>query len=122
MANQTFTISGRLPGLNEIINTSKGHWSSYRKLKNDAMETVQWHILQHKIKPVGKAQIIIKCYEPNARRDADNVLAGAWKIILDAMQKAGTIEGDGRKYIEIVAAPVEVDRVNPRIEVEIREI
>jgi len=119
---QTFIIKGRLPGLNEIINSSKGHWSSYRKLKNEAMETVQWCILQHKIKPVGKARIIIKCYEPNAKRDVDNVLAGAWKIILDAMQKAGTIDGDGRKYIEILAAPVEIDRVNPRIEVSINEL
>lgn len=117
---QKFIIEGRLPNLNDLLKGS--HWAVSARAKKAAMESVQWYILQSKTKPVGKAQITITCYEPNKKRDEDNVLAGACKIILDALQRAKIIAGDGRKYIELVTKPVEIDRENPRIEVEIREL
>lgn len=37
--------------------------------------------------------------EPNRRRDPSNFSAGAQKIIEDALQAAGRLEGDGWKHI-----------------------
>lgn len=114
---QIFIIGGRLPGYNELHARS---WQASYKLKKDAMDTVIWAVKIAHIKTVHeRCTIKISCYEPNARRDEDNVLSGASKIILDALQKAGIIAGDGRKYVHIVYAPVRVDRKNPRVEVEI---
>ena len=119
---QKFVIPGRLPGLNEIIASSRTHWAVANKQKIDAMNTVAYYARAARIKPVnGFAEITITCYEPNKRRDADNVQAGGNKAILDALYKAGIIKGDGQKYIKLFQSPIEVDRENPRIEVEIRE-
>lgn len=64
----------------------------------------------------------ISCYEPNARRDVDNVTSGAGKVILDALQEIGVLQGDGRKYIaQVIYSAVEVDRKNPRVEISIEE-
>ena len=43
--------------------------------------------------------------------------------ILDALQEIGVLQGDGRKYIaQVIYSAVEVDKKNPRVEVEIREV
>lgn len=119
---QKFVIPGRLPGLNEIIASSRTHWAVANKQKIDAMSTVICAARAARIKPVkGFAEIAITYYEPNKRRDADNVQAGGNKAILDALYKAGIIQGDGQRYIKLIQPPLEVDRENPRIEVEIKE-
>lgn len=119
---QKFVIPGRLPGLNEIIASSRTHWAVANKQKIDAMSTVIYAARAARIKPVkGFAEITITCHEPNKRRDADNVQSGAAKLALDALYKAGIIQGDGQRYIKLIQPPLEVDRENPRIEVEIRE-
>ena len=115
---QQFTIPGRLPGLNSIINSSRTHWAVAAKEKKEAMDYVIAYITMSKIKPVdGFAEITITCYEKDLRRDADNVQSGANKVILDALQKFGIIENDSRRYIKLITPPVELDRENPRIEV-----
>lgn len=119
---QKFVIPGRLPGLNEIIASSRTHWAAANKQKIDVMSTVIYAARAARIKPVkGFAGITITYYEPNKRRDADNVQAGGNKAILDALYKAGIIQGDGQRYIKLIQPPLEVDRENPRIEVEIKE-
>lgn len=119
---QKLIIPGRLPGLNEIINSSRTHWAVAARQKIEAMNTVIYAARAARIKPVkGFAEITITCYEPNKRRDADNVQAGANKVILDALYKAGIIAGDGQKYIKLIQPPISVDRDNPKIEIEIKE-
>ena len=118
---QHFTITGRLPGYNEL---KARCWQESARRKADAMREVQFAAMAARIRPVwGKVTVIISCYEPNARRDVDNVTSGAGKVILDALQEIGVLQGDGRKYIEqVVYSKVEVDRKNPRIEVEMEEV
>ena len=118
---QQFTIPGRLPGLNEIIGTANCHWAKGYRLKKEAMQQVQIYALVAKIKPVqGRAEVTIACFEGNKKRDTDNVQAGANKIILDALQGMGILQGDGWKYIDRIPVPVQLDRKNPRIEVKIK--
>lgn len=117
---QRFTIDDRLPGYNEL---HKQPWYKSRRIKQNAMDTVMWYARIAGIKPVeGRCKVIITCYEPNARRDVDNVKAGANKVILDALQQMGVLKGDGRKYVsDTYNPPVWIDRRNPRVEVVIED-
>ena len=85
------------------------------------MNWVMFYALAAHIKPIrGKCEINLVCYEPNARRDPDNVISGARKIVLDALQQMGVLAGDGRKYVSsVIDDRVEIDRENPRVEVSI---
>ena len=118
---ERFTVPGRLPGYNEL---KARCWQESARRKEEAMREVQIAAMAARIRPVwGLVTVTISCYEPNARRDVDNVTSGAGKVILDALQEIGVLQGDGRKYIAQVIYPaVEIDRKNPRVEVEIREV
>jgi len=118
-----FTINGRLPGLNEIIDSSKAHWNNYRQLKLEAMILTKYAIRQHRLKKMTNSKVSLKiaCYEPNAKRDPDNVWSGAGKVILDALKQSEIITDDSQKYINGIEYSIGVDRLNPRIEVEIQE-
>ena len=114
---QRFLVEGRLPGYNEL---HKHPWQAARRIKQDAMDRVIWYAKAARIKPITEpCEIVISCYEPNARRDVDNVSSGANKVILDALQQMGVLKGDGRKYVKRVGNSVEVDREHPRVEVTI---
>jgi len=114
---QHFTIPGRLPGYNQL---NSGHWAKRNKIKQEAMDLVGWYIKRSKLKLIqSKAIIEIRCYEPNAMRDCDNVTSGASKVILDSLKNQGIIQDDSRKYVRCIKHPAEVDRKNPRIEVSI---
>ena len=118
---QQFTIPGRLPGYNEL--RRGGHWAQNYKVKWNAMQWVYWNITTKDLTPCSApVNVTILCHEPNARRDRDNVTAGANKIILDALQRAGILQGDGQKYVHSITNMVDVDRDNPRIEVVLQEV
>ena len=113
---QTFTIPGRLPGYNELHGIS---WQKNKRIKDEAMQTVGYAALS--LVPIDhKVTIRISCYEPNAKRDPDNVMSGAAKVILDALQRYQKLPNDSRRWVTLLFDPVEVDQEHPRIEVEIR--
>ena len=61
-------------------------------------------------------------YEPDAKRDLGNILF-VDKIFEDAMQVCGVIKNDNQAFVKgIVANEVKIDRVNPRVEIEIEEL
>ena len=112
-------IPGRLPGLNEIIDAAKSHFGEYASMKETYTNMVGW--LAKKLPKYQRVNITITWYEPNEKRDPDNIMAGA-KFILDGLVKAGTIPNDTRRYIKSITHIPELDRENPRVEVEIQEI
>lgn len=117
---QRFVIPGRLPGYNEL---TRGHWRERQDTKNYGMNIAAAHARQAKIKPVkGRVNIRVSCYEKDKRRDFDNVLSGAAKVVFDALKNMGVIKGDGQRYVEYQPVPVATDRDNPRIEVELKEV
>ena len=111
-----FEIPGRLPGLNEIIDAAKTHFGTYAKMKDEYTTTVAW--LAKKLPSYKKVALIIAWYEPDRRRDPDNIMAGQ-KFILDGLVTAGTIPNDSQRYITGIMHRFGVDKQNPRIEVEI---
>lgn len=61
-------------------------------------------------------------YEPNRKRDKDNIAAVGRKIIQDALVEAGVIRNDGWNDIRGFSDEFYVDKNEPRIEVEIEEV
>ena len=113
-----FDIPGRLPGTNEIIEAAKSHFGTYSAMKHNYTNIVAW--LAKKLPKYNCISLTITWYEPNAKRDIDNI-AGGTKFILDGMVRAGTIPNDTQKYIKGITHKFEIDRQNPRVEVEIWE-
>lgn len=61
-------------------------------------------------------------YEPNKRRDLDNVSSFGRKVIQDALVETRVLENDGWKNIVGFQDNFYIDADNPRVEVVIREV
>ena len=117
----TLTIPGRLPGMNEIIAAAKlrkRNYKEYAVMKDKNTEQVAWLAIQSHIPRFEKAYFIITWYEPDLRRDPDNIMAGQ-KFIMDGLVQAGVIPDDSQKYIAGIVHRFRVDKRRPRVEVEI---
>ena len=112
-------IPGRLPGFNEIIEAAKRNPHEYARMKETCTAMVAW--LAKKLPSYEKVALVITWYEPDHRRDPDNIMAGQ-KFILDGLVQAGVLPGDSQKYIQGICHRFRVDRKNPRVEVEIRGV
>lgn len=119
----TLTITGRLPGLNDIIDANRSSKYQASNQKKDVEGMICWYIREQlkgvKIdKPV---KLTHYWYEATKRRDKDNIVA-AKKFIWDSLVRAGILKNDGWKEIEDFKDYVLVDEVNPRVVVEIEEV
>ena len=114
------TILGNPPSKSNCykIITIKGHGSlaktpALKKYENDFYIQCN-HYRNKNIK--GYFEIYIDVFYPSQRSDLDN----AMKVILDCLQKVKAIENDN-KLVKIVANKF-LDKNNPRIEFELKEI
>jgi Holliday junction resolvase RusA-like endonuclease len=117
-----FEIPGRLPGTNEIIDAAKKkarNYKEYAVMKAENTDMVAWIVKQ--LPKYNKINLTITWYEPNEKRDPDNIMGGQ-KFIFDGLVRAGTISDDSRKYIGSITHRFGTDRKNPHIEVEIEEV
>ena len=120
---QTLIIWGRLPGMNEIISADRSHAQVGARLKRETLDMVSLCIRTQRLRPVEKPVVIhYRFYEPNRRRDVGNVLAGADKVIEDALVKCGILPDDGQKWVRNIVPWFGVDKGNPRIEISLQEI
>lgn len=92
-------------------------------MKRGDQKAVEWFIRSQlrgvRIrKPV---RMIYRWYEPNRKRDLDNISSYGRKIIQDAMVNCRVIENDGWENIIGFEDRFFVDKREPRIEVEIIE-
>lgn len=120
----SFTILGKLNNLNDYTAACRRNAYAGNKMKRRNEETVLWAIRQqlrgvHIKKTV---ELEFYWYEPNKRRDHDNVSSFGRKVIQDALVKAGVLKDDGWDYIDGFRDVFLLDRENPRIEVVIKEI
>lgn len=119
------TINGRLPGFNEMFAAANTNRHIGNHLKQQAQNAVMWHIRQQ-LRGVHYDNPVIlhyAYYEPNRKRDKDNVSAGAHKIVQDALVKTGVIRNDGWRDVAGFTDLIwDVDADNPRVEVMIEEV
>lgn len=124
-------ILGTLPNLNDYL---KAERQTYRKngsfttkgneLKKDTQELIIWQIRQQLRGVHINNQIRLNYifYEPNMKRDLDNISAFSHKVIQDSLVLAEIIDNDGWKNIKGYSDDFYVDKENPRIEVIIIEV
>lgn len=117
-----FTIYGSLPNLNDYTQANRGkNWYKGAKMKADAQEQCEWAIAQQcKGQHLDCCNVEIVWYEPNAKRDPDNIIF-AKKFIFDALITQGVLDNDGQKQILSIKECVKVDKLCPRIEVTLHE-
>lgn len=121
-----FTIVGTLANLNDYLKAERVSFSKGGKLNTKG------NILKHQsqdfiitqirrdlrglriTKPV---KIHYRFYEPNRKRDLDNVMSFAMKVTQDSLVLAKVLENDGWNNIQGISAEFYVDALKPRIEV-----
>lgn len=118
-----FTIDGKLPSLNEFISKNRSNPALGNKMKQENQRLVELYIMRdlrniHIDKPV---YIEYTFYEPNKKRDLDNISGFAHKVIQDALVESCVLHNDSWHYIVGFSDSFKVDKDKPRIEVEIYE-
>ena len=115
-------IPGVLPNLNDYIAAERRHRQQGAKLKRQAEQVVMLAAQKlRRVKFTGPVVMRYTWYEPNRRRDKDNVSSFGRKVIQDALVKAGILPNDGWANIDGFSDEFAVDPKNPRVEVEIYE-
>lgn len=119
-----FVIKGQFPTLNEYIAQASRHPKAGGRLKKQYMDIASWEIRSQLRGYVAKPPVIVHFvfYEPNMKRDKDNIASYAQKVIFDSLQACGVLKNDGWKDVENFTHDYFVDKNNPRIEVYIEEI
>ena len=79
-----FTIRGRLDGLNEYTAATRQNRYAGAAMKKKNQQAVAFALMGHNERYDRPVQLRCVWYEPNKRRDIDNV-AFAKKFILDAL-------------------------------------
>lgn len=95
--SQTFTIEGKLPGMNEI---ARKHWAVYVRLKKQTAALIFPYIRLAKIRPMQRASVTFEWFERDRSRDWDNIVGFATKIVLDTLVACEILPDDGWDHIE----------------------
>ena len=119
-----FTIVGRLDGLNDYTSANRTNPYKGSKMKADAEKTIMYSIRQqlHRLNITKPVRLKYEFWEPNKRRDLDNISAFAHKVIQDSLVKTGILLNDSWDYIVGYSDFFYVDKNNPRIEVTLEEV
>lgn len=119
----TFTIRGRLSGLNEYTKACRSNRYEGARMKKNNEGLVMCSILYklQGIKFNERVRLTFKWYEETRRRDLDNIAFGK-KFIQDALVACGVLKGDGWQHIAGFTDEFYIDKENPRIEVIISEV
>lgn len=117
-----FTIRGTLPNLNDYITAERTSRFQAASMKKQC-ENIVMHAARNlgKWRPEGPVYMVYHWYEPNQRRDKDNISGFGRKVIQDALVRAKVLHNDGWKDIVGFEDRFYTDRKNPRIVVEIVE-
>ena len=115
---QSFEVPGRFPSLNDYLRIRNPRQRA--ALKRELDHRVAWAAKEAGVRPVKRFMVRVVWFEPNARRDWDNVRSGI-KFVLDGLVAAGVIKDDSRKYVEQCPDRVLTDRARPRVVVEVSD-
>lgn len=117
-------IPVKLDNLNDYINECRGNKYGGGKIKkknqNKCLIAIYEQLGRTRIKNI--VWIDYTWYEPDKRRDKDNISSFGRKVIQDALVEAKVLRNDGWKEIEGFSDRFQVDKKNPRIEVVIKEL
>lgn len=118
-----FKILGRLPSLNDYTKANRGNIYAGATMKKNAEMQIISAIYEYlpNVRIKAPVRLNFRWVEPKNNRDLDNICF-AKKFILDALVKSEVLQGDSQKYVKGFTDTFDLDRENPRIEVEIIEV
>ena len=119
MTSRTIVIHGTMPSLNKYTDACRSHPKSGARMKSEAEALIAWQLGSKKPFPT-PCRVCIAWYEPNRRRDVDNIRFGV-KFVLDALVKAGILPGDSQRYVKEIRDSFDCDARDPRIVVTLEE-
>ena len=93
---------GKLPSLNEVINQNRANKFAGAQIKSQLTQELAW-TFKPQCEPItDPCCVLITFYEPNKRRDIDNIQSST-KFILDALVMAGILVNDTQRYVTDVS-------------------
>ncbi len=109
--------------MNEFIECQRANRYMGGKCKREAQDIVIKYVRRDLpgVKIKRPVYITYHWYEPNRKRDLDNIAGFGHKVIQDAMVECGLLKNDGWAEITGFRDYFYVDKEYPRIEVELRE-
>jgi Holliday junction resolvase RusA-like endonuclease len=110
-------INGELPVMNDIIAAAKRNRFKYAEMKRNYTEICGYAALK-KTAIENQVDVKIIWYCKNKKKDKDGIIAGT-KFIMDGLQMAGVIQNDNWACVRNYIFEFEVDKINPRIIVEL---
>lgn len=118
------TINGRLDNMNDYTRACRTNQYKGAKMKQKNEAVVIRAILEQlgRLRITKPVIIRYRWYEPNKRRDLDNISSFGRKVIQDALVQTKVLRDDGWSYITGFQDAFVVDKERPRIEVEIEEV
>ena len=119
----TLIIAGRLDNMNNYTSACRTNQYKGAKLKQKNENVVKQAIYEQlgRLRIKNPVRMLYRWYEPNKRRDLDNISAFGRKVIQDALVDTRVLQDDGWRYVKGFQDEFYVDKGNPRIEVEIIE-
>ena len=119
MGAWTAVVEGRLPSLNDLLRPESKR--ARNAVKQKAQRRVAEAVRAAGVPPLSPpVRVAVECFEPDRRRDKDNVHALACKVALDALQACGVLGDDGWAWVpEVPGGGVRLDRGRPRVEVTV---
>lgn len=120
-------IDGKFPSLNQFIDANrsgKGRWNKGNSMKQSDQKVLTGYILTqlHKVHITKPVRLKYYYYEPNSKRDKDNISGYFHKIFQDALVHCGVLKNDDWKCIVGFSDDFYIDKKYPRIEVLIQEV
>ena len=117
-------IHGKLDNLNDYITACRTNQYKGAKIKSSNEHKVIQAIYEQfgRLRIESPVYMKYRWYEPNKRRDLDNVSSFGRKVIQDSLVQTRVLQNDGWKEITGFQDEFFVDRDRPRIEVEIMEV
>lgn len=119
-------IPGTFSSMNQFIEanrTGKGKWNKGNQMKQNDQNFISVYIGNQlrKVHINGPVRLNYNFYEPNKKRDLDNISGYFHKVFQDALVSCGVLHNDSWHYITGFSDSFFVDSKNPRIEIEIIE-
>ncbi len=104
--------------MNDYTASQRGNRYNGASMKKSAQKTAEAYIRAARLRAIDRPTYIrYTFYEPNKRRDKDNIAGFAHKVIQDALVSCRVLKDDGWDYITGFSDDFKVDKKEPRIEV-----
>ena len=114
-------IPGRLHSLNEYIGACRRNPHQGANMKRVDQQGIEW-LIRSQLRGIRldkPVRMSYRWYEPNQKRDLDNISSYGRKVIQDALVNCRALMDDSWKQVVGFSDQFFLDKKNPRIEVVI---